>query len=77
MKPEFQNIDPYEVPKSQNIFEELPPVENDLTVEDIAKRILDNKTAFESKFNKRKAMQDDYYFRLKKSVSQVQDENPE
>jgi len=43
------------VPKAQNIFVELPPVENDLTVEDIAKRVQDNKAAFETKYNDRKA----------------------
>lgn len=64
------------MPKAQNIFVELPPVENDLTVEDIAKRVLDNKSAFETKYNDRKARQDDYYLRLKKSISEVS-ENPE
>ena len=76
VKPEFQSIDPYEVPKAQNIFVELPPVENDVTVEDIAKRVQDNKAAFETKYNDRKARQDDYYLRLKKSISEVS-ENPE
>ena len=36
VKPEFRDIDPFEVPKAQGIFTELPPVENDMTVEDIA-----------------------------------------
>ena len=43
VKPEFQHIDPFEVPKAQNIFVELPPVENDLTVEDIALRVQNNR----------------------------------
>ena len=38
-KPEYQGIDPYEVPKAQNIYVELPPVQNDLTLEDIAMRV--------------------------------------
>ena len=39
VKPEHSDIDPFEVPKAQNIFVELPPVENDLTLEDIALRV--------------------------------------
>lgn len=39
VKPEYSDIDPFEVPKAQNIFVELPPVENDLTLEDIALRV--------------------------------------
>ena len=38
-KPEYQGIDPYEVPKAQNIYVELPHVSNDLTLEDIAMRV--------------------------------------
>lgn len=45
-KEEFEQLDPYEVPKAMNIFVELPPVENDITVEDIAQRIQDNKAKF-------------------------------
>ena len=51
------------------IFVELPSVANDLTVEDIAQRIANNKAQFEAKFNKKKASEDDYYLRLKKSIS--------
>ena len=36
VKPEFENLDPFAVPKAKGIYVELPPVENDLTVEDIA-----------------------------------------
>ena len=36
VKQEFADIDPFAVPKEKGIFTELPPVENDLTVEDIA-----------------------------------------
>jgi len=72
VKPEFAAVDPFEVPKAQNIYVELPPVENDLTLEDIARRIEANRAQFESKFNRRKAKQDDYYVNLKKSMSEVQ-----
>ena len=81
VKPEFAGIDPFEVPKAQNIYVELPAVENDLTLEDIARRIEANRAQFETKFNKRKEKQDDYYVNLKKSVSQMQaaadDSSPE
>ncbi len=39
VRPEFRDLDPFEVPKAQGIFEELPPVQNDLTLEDIAARV--------------------------------------
>ena len=71
VKPEFAHLDPFEVPKAQNIFVELPAVENDLTLEDIARRVEANRDQFENKFNKRKAKQDDYYLNLKRSVSQL------
>lgn len=64
-------MDPYEVPKARNIYHELPPVDNDLTLEDIARRVEANKAQFESKYSRRKAKQDDYYVNLKKSLSEV------
>ena len=77
--PRFANIDPFEVPKAQNIFVELPPVANDMTVEDIAQRVQNNRADFEKKFQSKKAKQDDYYLNLKKSKSQMSStgENPE
>ena len=75
MRAEFYDLDPFAVAKAQNIYVELPPVENDLTVEDIAQRIADNRASFESKFKTRKAKQDDYYLKYKKSSSIG--ENPE
>ena len=39
VKAEFRDLDPFAVPKAMGIYVELPPVENDLTVEDIAQRI--------------------------------------
>ena len=72
VKAEFADIDPFEVPKDQNIYIELPPVENDLTLEDIARRIDANRAQFVKKFNNRKARQDDYYINIKLSESQIQ-----
>ena len=60
-KPEFRDIDPFEIAKAQNIYVELPPVENDMTLEDIAQRVQNNRVSFEKKFKTRKAKQDDYY----------------
>lgn len=45
-KAEFTDLDPFSVPKYLDMFVELPPVENDLTVEDIAQRIHKNKAQF-------------------------------
>lgn len=75
-KAEFAELDPYAVPKAKNMFIELPPVQNDLTVEDIAQRIYDNKAKFEAKFAARKAKQDDYYLN-KIGSFEVENENPE
>lgn len=36
VKPEYQGIDPYEVAKAKGIYVELPAVNNDMTLEDIA-----------------------------------------
>ena len=47
VKPEHRSVDPFAVPKDLNMFVELPAVENDLTVEDIAQRIKENKASFE------------------------------
>ena len=69
VKAEHADLDQFKVPKEMRIFVELPPVANDLTVEDIAQRIANNKAQFEAKFNKKKASEDDYYLRLKKSIS--------
>ena len=33
VKEVYRNIDPYTVPKEQNIFVQLPKIENDLTLE--------------------------------------------
>ena len=70
-------MDPYAVPKAQNMFVELPAVQNDLTVEDIAQRIHDNKDKFEAKFAARKAKQDDYYLSKLGSLEVDESENPE
>ena len=40
------DIDPYEVPKMQGIYIELPQIENDLTVEALAMRVLDQQSKF-------------------------------
>ena len=69
VKAEHAEIDPFKVPREQGKFVELPPVKNDLTVEDIAQRIANNKASFQKKFLKKKESEDDYYLRLKKSIS--------
>ena len=55
VKPEYRHIDPFEVPRQQEIYVELPAVENDLTLEDIARRVEANRAQFEKKFKTRKA----------------------
>ena len=55
------DIDPYEVPKMQGIYTELPQIENDLTVEALAMRVKENKSQYMMKFSKKKSQQDMYY----------------
>ena len=43
---QFSELDPFAVAKARNIYVELPPVENDMTVEDIALRVADKKMQF-------------------------------
>ena len=40
-----RNIDPYAVPKEQGIYAELPKIHSDITVEDIAQRVAENRAA--------------------------------
>ena len=46
VKEEYRNIDPFTVPKEQKIYTELPKISNDLTLEDIARRVEANRAAF-------------------------------
>ena len=69
VKEEYRNIDPYAVPKEQGIYTELPKIENDLTLEQIALRVAQNRAAFQKKLVKKVASQNDYY-RNKKVLSE-------
>jgi hypothetical protein len=42
------------------IYEEVK-LDNDMTVETIAKRVVDNRERFQAKFDKKKIQQDTYY----------------
>ena len=53
VKPEYRHIDPYVIPKEQKIFVELPKIANDLTLEQIAKRVEKNRAVFEKKVMKK------------------------
>jgi len=48
----------------------MPKVENDLTLEVIAKRVLDQKEAFEAKFAKKNTSEQNYY-ETKKHVEEA------
>merc|ERR1712083_822457 len=69
VKEEYRHIDPYQVPKEQKIYTELPKIENDMTLEDIARRVEANRAAFQAKFAKKTKSQDEYYAN-KQSVSE-------
>ena len=61
VKPEHQHIDPYAIPKEQKIYVELPKIENDITLQQIAKRVENNRVAFEKKVAKKLESQNKYY----------------
>ena len=42
------------MPKEQKIYVEIPKIEKDLTLEEIARRVKANREAFELKFEKKK-----------------------
>ena len=65
------------MPRAQGIYVQLPPVANDITVVDIARRVQAKEGAFQAKFNAKKAKQDDYYTTQKKSLSESVSNNPE
>ena len=66
------------MPRAQGIYVELPAVENDMTVVDIAHRVQRLKSQFKAKFDAKKMKQDDYYTNVKKSLSKtLSDVNPE
>lgn len=56
----LKHIDPNEVPKKLGIFEEID-IDNEMTVEVIAQRVVDNREKYKAKFDKKKAIQDQYY----------------
>ena len=74
VKQELAHIDPYAVPKEQKIYVEIPKIEKDLTLEEIARRVKANREAFELKFEKKKQKQDDYY-KIKKPRSEASSSN--
>ena len=58
-----EHVDQFEVPRNLGILQELS-IEDpmyDITTEDIAHRVLSNKTALELKFKKKSASQNKYY----------------
>ena len=70
VKPEHRHVDPYSIPKEQKIYVELPKIANDITLQQIAKRVENNRAAFEKKVAKKLQSQAKYYESKKsKSVS--------
>mmetsp|Transcript_23345 Transcript_23345/g.58377 ORF Transcript_23345/g.58377 Transcript_23345/m.58377 type:complete len:420 (-) Transcript_23345:41-1300(-) len=57
--PESDYEDPYAVPKSMGIFEDIPTT-RDLRIDVIVQRILDNRTRFEARNRVREAKEKDY-----------------
>jgi hypothetical protein len=48
----MKHIDPYKVPKEMGIYEEFE-VENQMTVESIAERVVQNREKYKAKFDKK------------------------
>ena len=56
----MRHIDPYKVAKDMGIYEEFE-VENELTVEKIAERVVLNREKYKAKFEKKIVSQNKYY----------------
>lgn len=67
---EHRHIDPYQVAKELGIYEEYD-VACDVTVENIAERVVQNREKYKAKFEKKKAAQDKYYEQDKKYISEL------
>ena len=67
---EHRHIDPYQVAKELGIFEEYD-VPCDVTVENIAERVVQNREKYKAKFEKKKAAQDKYYEEDKNYISEL------
>ena len=70
---EFKDIDQYAVPREKGILEQISIDDPffDLTTETIAKRVFDNKAAFEAKFAKKNKSSQEYYNSNKQFVQEV------
>ena len=70
--PEFRHLDPYEEVKEAGKYKYVKrePEDFDLTLEDIAERVLVQKASFMKKYEKKKSSQDAYYD-TKKHVKEV------
>ena len=70
---QFQSIDQYAVPREKGILTEISIEEEfyDITTEMIAKRVHDNKSAFEAKFAKKNKSSQEYYNSSKQFVKEV------
>ena len=67
---EHANIDPFEVPKKMGIFVEIEKIENEVTIEKIAARVLANKDALQAKFAKKSASESAYYENKKTGIAE-------
>ena len=61
VKEQFRDIDPYAVPKEMGIYVELPTVEDELTVLEIAERVHGNQEALNKKLSKKHSANELYY----------------
>ena len=70
---EFQNIDQYAVAREKGMVQEVSIDGEfyDITTETIAKRVFDNKSAFEAKFAKKNKSAQEYYNSSKQFVKEV------
>lgn len=67
---EYSAVDPNRIAKERGIFEEFE-IENTITVESIAERVVQNREKYKTKFEKKKVTQDKYYAEQKQFVSEL------
>lgn len=67
---EYKHIDPHQIAKEMGIFEEFD-LDDTLTVEGIAERVVQNREKYKAKYEKKKVQQDNYYETVKTYVAEV------
>lgn len=71
LMPEHKGVDAYEIARQMNLLVEMPPIENELTLEILASRVLDQKAEFEKKVLRKTTSENKYYDEKQTGLAEV------